>query len=296
MFLLLLPFIYLFLYPFLSHELVFIIGCIYVVKLCGKVSQSSCSRLTLVCYIFHLLNSSCFFALHSQITLRWNCVLCAQRSVVFMGSFWPLLPSSNAWKAFWILLVCPFFYLLFLSVFKDTQRFGAMNTRQIRAHALNSIHNLNHVRFDIQLHCFHTYIETWKWCELFRFTINKRAVNRNVLTRISCDDDDDDDNGKFWLFLNSFAFFSRSYHSILKKQTKRQKSWVNDAEGMCSLLYPLFTYPQKKAQVFQAKENKLNICVCLSMHHKDKSGDDNTFWAFCYANEGPQKYRQKHIK
>lgn len=31
-------FIYLFMYPFLSHELVFIIGCIYVVKLCGKVT------------------------------------------------------------------------------------------------------------------------------------------------------------------------------------------------------------------------------------------------------------------
>lgn len=31
-------FIYLFMYPFLSHELVFIIGCIYVVKLCGKVA------------------------------------------------------------------------------------------------------------------------------------------------------------------------------------------------------------------------------------------------------------------
>lgn len=35
-----LPFIYLFMYPFLSHELVFIIGRIYVVKLCGKLAKS----------------------------------------------------------------------------------------------------------------------------------------------------------------------------------------------------------------------------------------------------------------
>lgn len=35
-----LPFIYLFMYPFLSHELVFIIGRIYVVKLCGKLTKS----------------------------------------------------------------------------------------------------------------------------------------------------------------------------------------------------------------------------------------------------------------
>lgn len=36
--------IYLFIYPFLSHELVFIIGCIYVVKLCGKDDVIDSSR------------------------------------------------------------------------------------------------------------------------------------------------------------------------------------------------------------------------------------------------------------
>lgn len=61
----LLPFIYLFMYPFLSHELVFIIGCIYVVKLCGKVAvaNSSCMFSSFWGFFFRVLlrNSSCFF-------------------------------------------------------------------------------------------------------------------------------------------------------------------------------------------------------------------------------------------
>lgn len=65
--LLLLPFIYLFMYPFLSHELVFIIGCIYVVKLCGKVAESSCLlHFRFFLNIFFVSEFILFLALYSR--------------------------------------------------------------------------------------------------------------------------------------------------------------------------------------------------------------------------------------
>lgn len=167
----LLPFIYLFMYPFLSHELVFIIGCIYVVKLCGKVAvaDSSCMFSSfwgiffVYCFEIHPVS----FALYDQIDnliFETQCVCMCSAHSVFMGSFWPLLLSSNARKAFRILVVCLFchtvmqpldglfLFSLFLLRYKEIR---CNEHTDIRVHALNSIHNLNHVHFDIQLHCFH---------------------------------------------------------------------------------------------------------------------------------------------
>lgn len=77
---------YLFIYPFLSHELVFIIGCIYVVKLCGKVDvvdSSRACRENVFFFRFCCLAFSIFLFLNmfmhcssNAITLYSNCIHC----------------------------------------------------------------------------------------------------------------------------------------------------------------------------------------------------------------------------
>lgn len=104
-----------------------------MVKLCGKVAMSSCFRF-LPLFFFSLANSSCFFALHEPITLRWNCVLCALCCVY--GKFLAFVTiikcskgilNSSGLAVYFCHVECVVFSNFFVRVV-DAQRFGAMNT------------------------------------------------------------------------------------------------------------------------------------------------------------------------
>lgn len=128
-------------YPFLSHELVFIIGCIYVVKLCGKVAvaDSSCC-LFQFCFFFWLFRFI-LFLWHYTAKTRDNLTHCSALSLEMCSSVYGkflafvttikcsnCISNSSGLLFFFATCTSTSDWPLF-SVSIQIHRFGAMNTR-----------------------------------------------------------------------------------------------------------------------------------------------------------------------